>query len=99
MTYGPQSRSELEETGIEPVDNPEFNLIEREPLTVEIKVPVKPTVDLGDYRKIRQSREKVVVTEAQKAAVLSQLREQHVTWVPVDRKSLRNGGDAPWRPG
>jgi trigger factor len=48
-------------------------------------VPLKPTIELGDYHSIRLTPEPVELTEDEVNTVIEQLRRQHATWEPVER--------------
>jgi len=75
----------IEENNIQPVDRPEFDVAQTEPLVVKAKVPVVPTVQLGNYRDIRLTKEEPKVTDEQVESVIEHLREQHTEWLPTDR--------------
>jgi trigger factor len=73
------------EQGIEPIDTPDFEITSIEPVAFKATVPVRPTVDLGDYHAIRIEREPVEVTDEQVQENLEELRKRYVHWEPVDR--------------
>ena len=75
----------LKEQEIEPYAQPEVEITQADPLIFKAKVPLTPTVTLGDYRSIRMSPEPVDIKEENIAAVLEELRHQHANWEPVDR--------------
>ena len=75
----------VEENDIQPIDRPEWNIVQTEPLIAKAKVPVQPTVQLGNYHDIRLSKEEPEVTDEQVNSVIEHLREQHSEWVPVER--------------
>jgi trigger factor len=81
----------LQESGIEPIDQPEFDLdpnleeATTQPLIIKATVPVQPTVELGDYRSIRLSRVPVDVTPEMVNSTIDRLRENAATWTPVER--------------
>lgn len=76
----------VRETGIEPVDQPKLDIVSAEPLSVKATVPVRPKVELGDYRAIRQSEQIPEVTDEQLERTLESLRQSRVQWVPVERE-------------
>jgi trigger factor len=78
-------REAVETERLDPVDQPTFDVLETEPLRVKAVVPVRPQVQLGNYRAVRRTLEVPPVTDEQVAEVLEQLRESHATWVPVER--------------
>src|SRR4030065_26002 len=75
----------LDEQKIEPIDQPEFELVKTEPLIFKAVVPLKPTVKLGDYTKIRVKSKPVKISEEDTEATIEQLRHQQATLSPVDR--------------
>ncbi len=77
----------VRETGIQPVDQPKLDIVSAEPLSVKATVPVRPKIELGDYRAIRQSEEITEVTEEQVDKTLESLRQSRAQWVPVERET------------
>jgi trigger factor len=55
------------------------------PLTIKIRVPTKPQVELGDYRATRLEATPVEVSNEDVDQALARLQEQRATWVPVER--------------
>jgi trigger factor len=77
----------VRQTGIEPVDQPKLDIVSAEPLSVKATVPVRPRVELGDYRAIRQSQEVPEVTDEQVERALESIRQSRAQWVPVGREA------------
>ena len=78
----------LKETEIQPVGNPELELLQAEkdqPVSFAATVPVKPTVDPGDYRAIQVTKEKRLVTDEDVDMVLHGLEQQMAQWDDVER--------------
>ena len=75
----------LEEAEIVPYARIQLESAEWSPLTVKVKVPTRPQVDLADYRDIRMEPEPVEVTDEDVEQSLTSLQEQTATWAPVDR--------------
>ena len=75
----------IEEQEIDAIAQPEIDLKSTEPLVVTATVPVRPTIDIGDYRALRVPREEVEVTRAQIDEALLEVRERFATLEPVDR--------------
>lgn len=75
----------LEEAGIEPVDDPNIEIVKHEPLLIKAVVPVAPVVDLGDYQQIRVEREAVEVKEEDVDALVEELRYRYAVHEPVER--------------
>ncbi len=77
----------LEEIDIEPYAQAELDEIGWNPLVIKIKIPVKPKVELGNYRDIRLEAEPVEVSEEDVEQTLKAIQEQNATWTPVERPS------------
>ena len=78
-------RRAVEEAGIQPVDQPEFNIAQMEPLVIKATVPVEPAVELGDYHSTSLAPVEVAIGEQQVSDLIERMREQHAEWVPVER--------------
>jgi trigger factor len=75
----------LKEQQIEAIASPEIEVVQTEPVVFTAVVPLKPTVELGDYKGLRLAPEKSEVTKDEVDAVIEQLRRQHGTFEPVER--------------
>ncbi len=75
----------LESEAIDAIAQPEFELESTEPLIVNAKVPVRPTVELDDYKSLRAPREPVEATEEQVEESIANLRRRFATLEPADR--------------
>jgi trigger factor len=75
----------LDEQKIDPIAQPQFELIKTEPLIFKAVVPLKPTVKLGDYKQIRVESKPVKISKKDIDATIEQLREQQAILLPVDR--------------
>ena len=84
-------REAVRETGLHPIEEANFEVVDTDPLRVKATVPVRPTVQLGDYRSVRHELVVPAVTPDQVQGVLDNLRESHATWMPVERPV--QGGD------
>jgi trigger factor len=73
------------EAGLRPIEQASVEVVETEPLRIKATVPVRPAVQLGEYRLLRRELSVAEVTEEQVQGVLDQLRDEHATWVPVER--------------
>jgi len=74
----------LEEQGLDPIAQPEIEILERQPVKYKALVSLKPIIDLGDYRYVRLEPEKAVVTQEEIDKVLDQLKHQQAPWEPVE---------------
>jgi trigger factor len=70
---------------VEPIDLAELEVVTTEPLVVKATVPVRPTVDLGDYHEVRVPREPVEVPQERIEQALEDLRRRYAVLEPVDR--------------
>jgi trigger factor len=70
---------------IEIIDRPSLEIASVDPVVVKARVPVRPTVDLGDYRSLRLERAQPEVDEAAVAEQIEALRRRYATVEPVER--------------
>lgn len=75
----------IESEEIDAIDQPEFDLKSTEPLVVTATVPVRPTIDLGDYRSLRVPPPEVEVEDETIEETLLNVRRQYAVLEPVDR--------------
>lgn len=75
----------IKQEGIEPIDQPDLEMPQLEPVIIKATVPVQPVIDLGDYRAIRVEPEEVTVDEAEIDTTIEQLRRRYATIEPVER--------------
>ena len=91
----PQGYSEaLEETGIEPIDQPDikdYNIEEDEPFTFTAEVEVTPDVELGEYKELEIEKEDAEVTEEEIEAEIDKARNQHSQLVSTDKEVVEEG--------
>ena len=59
---------------------------EGKPLTFELHVEVRPTLELARTSGFKVTRPKVEITDAQLAEQLEQIRDEKATWAPVEEK-------------
>jgi len=77
----------LEEHKVDAIDRPKVEVLQVEPLSFKATVPVRPTVELGDYHEIKFVPETVVVTDEEVNEALERLRNMRATWEPVEREA------------
>lgn len=77
----------MAEVDITPYAQIKLDGVEWNPLTIKIRVPTKPQVELGDHRAIRLEATPVEVSDEDIEQALIRLQEQRATWVPVERPS------------
>jgi len=75
----------LKEQQIEAIANPTLEIVQTDPVVFTATVPLKPTIELGDYHSLKLTPEPVEVTKDEVDAVIEQLRRQHGTWEPMER--------------
>ena len=73
----------LKEQEIEPIAQPHIEMTQTDPVVFKVTVPLKPTIELGDYHSIRLTPEPADLAEDEVDAVIEQLRRQHAVWEPV----------------
>ncbi|MEE9248072.1 MAG: trigger factor [Dehalococcoidia bacterium] len=75
----------IAENDLDAIDAPEVEVANRSPVVVKATVPLKPTVELGDYKSIRLDLAPVEVTPEEAEKALEDLRLRKAPWEPVDR--------------
>jgi trigger factor len=75
----------IKEQAIEAIAQPHIELAQTEPVVFKVTVPLKPTVETGDYGNIRLESEPVKVTDEDINSTIEQLRHSYATWEPVER--------------
>lgn len=75
----------ITDLNLEPIAPGQVHEVSVEPFSITFKVPLKPIVDLGDYRSLKVKRKKVKVSEEKIQEKLQKLREEKATWITVER--------------
>src|SRR3990172_2496843 len=75
----------IDDENIDPIDQPVIELVKDEPLSFKATVPVRPTVELGDYQSFRAAREPVTVDAKEVDAAIGELRPRRAVQEPVER--------------
>ncbi len=75
----------VEEQKLDIIAQPEIEILQMDPVIFKATFPLRPKVELGDYRSIRVEPGAFEVTDEQIDNVLDKLRERHAVWVPVER--------------
>ena len=78
-------REALDQEGIEPYAAGELTELLLDPLTFKLTIPLRPLVDLGDYREYRLKPRKVRVYKKEVEEALEKIREEHAYLEPVER--------------
>ncbi len=81
-------REALEEADLEPYAPGSLDeIVSREPLVLRYRVPLKPEIDLGDFRELRVEYEQPEVEDEAVEEVLEELRQGQAVIEPVDRSA------------
>ena len=75
----------IDEAKIDVIAKPQIEITNIEPVKFKATVSLPPTIDLGDYTKLRLEKETVSVTEEEINRVVEQVRMQSAVLEPVDR--------------
>lgn len=84
-------RRAVEQNGLEPVDQPQVELVSTDPIKFKATVPLKPTVFLGDYSRVAVEAEKVEVPDLEVVRGVEVLRAQQAPWQPVENRPVHFG--------
>ncbi len=87
-------RQALIEKEILPIANPDVDVVQAEegkPVIFTATVPVRPEVQVGDYRNFNFRPEIETIDDARIDAVVDELRDQNGTLAPVEDRGARNG--------
>ena len=71
--------------GIEPIAEPQMEITQTEPVVFKAIVPLKPTVELGDYHDMKVEPEPVEVGNDDIQAAVERIRQRQAVLSPVDR--------------
>jgi trigger factor len=78
-------REALEQEDIDPIDQAGYELVTHQPLVAKFTVPIRPTVDLGEYRALQVPREPVSIDPERVQDALEGLRHRYAIYEPVAR--------------
>ncbi|KJR44762.1 Cell division trigger factor [Desulfosporosinus sp. I2] len=90
---GPAYATAVMESGIDPVDRPEVDLVQIEEgkdLIFKAKVMVKPEVELGVYQGLKIEQDAVSITEDQVMEALVSKQQQHARLVTLEEGKVEN---------
>ena len=74
----------IEEQELDALDNPEVEVVERDPVKLKATVSLKPIVELGDYKSIRTLKEEMEVSPEQVENTLEEIRYRRAPWQPSE---------------
>ena len=92
ILVNPGYNKAVKECRLEPIDQPEFELVQIEkdkPLIFKVTVEVKPEVVLGEYKGVTVEHPREEVTPADIERYLQSLLEQHARLIAVDDAELQ----------
>jgi trigger factor len=75
----------IEDEDIDAIDQPQIEMTGADPLSFKATVPVRPTVDLGDYKSISIPREPVKIDPKMIEESIDELRRRYAIHEPVER--------------
>ena len=75
----------IEEQDVDAIDQPSIELVNDEPLAFKATVPVRPTVELGEYQSVRVKREPFSIDEGEVDKALEELQHRYAVHEPVER--------------
>jgi len=78
-------REALDAEKIETYGPAELADLQFDPVAFKLVLPLRPTVDLGDYRAIRVAAPDATVTEADVDALIERARSEQAVWQATDR--------------
>ncbi|KUO51577.1 MAG: trigger factor [Desulfitibacter sp. BRH_c19] len=87
----------LEQEKIEPIDQPNIDLVQFEegkPLIFTAEIPVKPDVELGNYKGVEVKHKDAEVTEKEIENYLGTMQQRHAQIEAVPDKALEEGDTA-----
>jgi trigger factor len=80
----------LKENNIEPADQGQLEIVQKEPPILKYTIPIKPEVKLGDYKSIHLTPPEIQVGDEEVNQVLERFQLNQATTVPVTR-ALQKG--------
>lgn len=94
---GPAYAEAVVESGIDPVDRPDVDLVQIEEgkdLIFKAKVTVKPEVELGEYKGLSIEQEGVAIDDMKVEEDLQQKQEQHARLINIEEGTVEQGDTA-----
>ena len=79
----------ISDLNLDPIGPGQVQDASAEPFSITFRVPLKPIVELGDYRSLKVKKKKVEVSEEEVNEVLKKLQEERATWVTVERSASK----------
>ena len=75
----------IDKQSLDAIGLPDVSVDKLDPITIDAMVPLKPEVDLGDYKSLRVEKKEVNVTQDDIDNRLADLSKSMGVWEPIDR--------------
>ena len=75
----------VKEQNIEVFTQPQMEIAQLDPVVFKATIPIKPTVELGDYHSLKVARQPVEISDDDVNQAIEHLRHNYATWEPVER--------------
>lgn len=75
----------VKEQNIEVFAQPQIEIAQLDPVVFKATIPIKPTVELGDYHSLKVARQPVEISDDDVNQAIEHLRHNYATWEPVER--------------
>jgi len=75
----------IEKAEVAPYSSGELDNLQLEPMVVKIRIPLEPTVDLGDYQSLRHEWQDAAVSDEEMDGILQQIRDEHAVLEAAER--------------
>jgi trigger factor len=75
----------MDDNDVDAIGQPSIEVVSEEPLSFKATVPVRPTVELGDYQSLRVERTSAEADEADVGNAIDDLRQRYAVQQPVGR--------------
>lgn len=75
----------IDEYAVDAIGQPSVELVKMEPLAFKATVPVRPTIDLGDYKSLTVERPPAEIDEADVEQAITELRQRYAVQQPAER--------------
>ena len=75
----------LQDEDLQAFVEPRVEVLELEPVSFKATIPLEPSVDLGDFHRLRLEKEPVEIEDEQVDDVLERLRQESAPWEPATR--------------
>ena len=75
----------LQDEDLQAFVEPRVEVLELEPVSFKATIPLEPSVDLGDFHRLRLEKEPVEIEDEQVDEALERLRQESAPWEPASR--------------